>query len=397
MSHKNKKAVIIGCGIAGPSLAIALKHVGIDSEIFEASKSTPDFGIMSFTSNAISALKALDVFENFQTNSTPGTYFYKHSGKILKTPNFFQELKKHNLNDGITIFRSHLIQVLKDKTISNGIQINFGKKLVDIKEEPDKIIANFADGTNAEGDFLIGCDGPFSKTRNIILPNSPSPTYTGNIWTGVDLGIYTKFDLVPNAFHMTFGKKAYSGTLTFPDRHTVWWTNVPCSEKNLHKFNDMSAEEWTVKLIELHKDDHPRMVDSIRAGNNKHVRIPLYDIPFLPTWHKSKVCLIGDAAHATSPYVGQGAAMSMEDAVIMAMCLRDIPDMDDAFTKFEKLRKRRTEKIVKTSQQSGKFMTACNPFKQALRNLLLPVTISSSIKKLNWIFSYKLDWSKKIK
>ena len=104
---------------------------------------------------------------------------------------------------------------------------------------------------------MIGCDGPFSKTRNIILPNSPSPTYTGNIWTGVDLGIYTKFDLTPNAFHMTFGKKAYSGTLTFYDKHTVWWTNVPCFEKDLNKFTDMSAEDWTAKLIELHKDDYP--------------------------------------------------------------------------------------------------------------------------------------------
>ena len=78
-------------------------------------------------------------------------------------------------------------------------------------------------------------------------------------------------------------------------------------------------------------------------------------IPHLPTWHKNTICLIGDAAHATSPYVGQGAAMAMEDAVILSMCLRDIPDVNDAFTKFEKLRKKRTEKIVKTSQQSGKI------------------------------------------
>ena len=75
------------------------------------------------------------MFESFQINPSPGTYFYKHNGKILKTPNFYQELNEHNINDGMTIFRSHLIQVLKDKAISNGTQINFGKKLVDIREE----------------------------------------------------------------------------------------------------------------------------------------------------------------------------------------------------------------------------------------------------------------------
>lgn len=302
---KKRKAVIIGCGIAGPALAIALKHVGIDSEIFEATKTTPNFGILSLTSNAICVLKLLGVFEKIKTDNSPNAYFYKHDGRLLKIPDMVSELEKHNLDDGIIVHRSNLIQELKEKAVSNGTRINFEKKLVDIQEEPDKVIAIFEDGTEIEGDLLIGCDGPFSKTRNIVLSNSPLPTYSGNIWTGVDLGIYKKFDLLPNAFHMTFGRKTYSGTLTFSDSRTIWWTNVPCPENTLEEFKKMSPGNWTKKLSELHKDDHARMLDSIKSGNNKHVRIPLYDIPYLPTWHKNSVCLIGDAAQPLLHILGK--------------------------------------------------------------------------------------------
>ena len=77
--------------------------------------------------------------------------------------------------------------------------------------------------------------------------------------------------------------------------------------------------------------------------------------------------------------------------------LRDIPQLNQAFTKFEKLRKKRVERIVKTSQQSDKFMTTTNPIGKLFRRLLLSYSIKSYIKKLDWIFSYKIDWDEKIK
>ncbi len=89
--------------------------------------------------------------------------------------------------------------------------------------------------------------------------------------------------------------------------------------------------------------------------------------------------------------------MAMEDAIILAKCLRDIPNWNNAFEKFEKLRKERTEKIVKTSEQSGKFMTSTNPIGKLFRRMLLPSLIKSYAKRLDWIFSYKIDWDEKIK
>ena len=192
-------------------------------------------------------------------------------------------------------------------------------------------------------------------------------------------------------------KKIYSGSLVFSDKKTIWWTNVPCPKNKLQEFKSLSPEDLTQRLLELHKDDHDLILKFINSAKNKHIKIPLYVISHLDTWHKGRICLIGDAAHATSPFIGQGAAMAMEDAIVLAKCLRDISSLDDAFKKFENLRKQRTEKIVKTSEQSGKFMTSTNPVGKLFRRVLLPFLIKSYTKRLDWIFSHDIEWDKKIK
>ena len=392
-----KKAIIIGCGIAGPSLAIMLKQIGIDSDIYESEKSTSDFGILSFSPNAVRAVKTLGIYDMLEADPSPNVYFYNHGGKQIKMPDMRTELKKAKVNDGMMLRRSHVIQILTQKTAEKEILIHFEKKLVGILEENDHIVAVFSDGTKAKGDFLIGCDGPFSKTRKIIMPEVSSPTYTGRIWIGADVRGLVQHDLSPNAFHMTFGKKIYSGSLVFSDKKTVWWTNVPCPANKLREFKSLSPEDLTQRLLELHKNDHDLILKFINSAKNRHIRIPLYVISHLDAWHKSRVCLIGDAAHATSPFIGQGAAMAMEDAIVLAKCLRDISSLEDAFEKFENLRKQRTERIVKTSEQSGKFMTSTNLVGKLFRRVLLPSLIKSYAKRLDWIFSYDIDWDKKIK
>ena len=394
---QNKKAIIVGCGVAGPSLAIMLRRIGIDSEIYESEKNTSDFGILSFTPNAVRSVNTLGIHDMLQADPSPNVYFYKHNGKKIKMPDMLTELKKANADRGMMLRRSHVIETLSQKAIQEEIPIHFEKKLVDILEEDNHVVAIFSDGTQAKGDFLIGCDEPFSKTRKITMPETSTPTYSGRIWIGVDADNLVQHNFSPNAFHMTFGKKVYSGTLVFSDKKTIWWTNVPCPKDKLQEFKSLSPEDLTKKLLELHRDDHELILKFIKSTKNRHIRIPLYVIPHLNTWHKGRVCLIGDAAHATSPFIGQGAAMAMEDAIILAMCLRDIPDWNNAFEKFEKLRKERTEKIVKTSEQSGKFMTSTNPIGKLFRRMLLPTLIKSYTKRMDWIFSYKIDWDKKIK
>lgn len=171
--NKNKKAIIIGCGIAGPALAIMLKRIGVESEIYEAVDSLSDFGILSLTSNALHILKTLDIFDQVKTDDTEGIFFYKQDGKLFLTFDVRDELKKYGHETGFIIRRSQLLDTLYQKTVSENIPVHFRKNLVNIKESNGHVTALFEDDTKAEGNFLVGCDGPFSKTRNIVLPDSP--------------------------------------------------------------------------------------------------------------------------------------------------------------------------------------------------------------------------------
>lgn len=109
------------------------------------------------------------------------------------------------------------------------------------------------------------------------------------------------------------------------------------------------------------------------------------------------MCLIGDAAHAPLPYIGQGASISMEDAVVLAKCLRDIPNIEQSFAKFEFLRKERAEKIVKESQKSAKIYLNTGFMGKLFRVFSFFILQESNFKRgQNWIFLYKIDWDEKV-
>ncbi len=394
----NKKAIIIGCGIAGPTLSLALNRVGIDSEIYEAHKKPPNFGLLSLTSNGINILKMLDVYDNIEVDDSAKILFYNHTGKNIFKMDFGGWMREKFGSGMVIIRRENLIHEMTQKIISNGTQVQFGKRLVEIKETEDKVTACFEDGTCVEGDFLIGCDGLRSKTRTTIIPDAPLPEYSGTVVVGAELGKTADHNLESNAFHMTLAKNTLCGASVEMDNNMVWWSYIPYPEESIKtELKDISYEQWTTKLLEFHKDDI--QIKRFIKMSKDYVRIPIYSISHLEKWHRGRVCLIGDAAHATSPHIGQGAAASMEDAVVLAKCLRDISDFKQSFAKFEALRKERTEKIVREAQKSGKlFLKSGILGKLAVRIFLTFVLRESTFKKgQNWIFSYKVDWDEKIK
>jgi 2-polyprenyl-6-methoxyphenol hydroxylase-like FAD-dependent oxidoreductase len=104
--------------------------------------------------------------------------------------------------------------------------------------------------------------------------------------------------------------------------------------------------------------------------------------------------IIGDAVHATSPSSGQGASMAIEDAIVLAKCLRDIPDTAAAFTAFKKLRKERVERVVKHGKRSGDGK-AQGPVGAMIRDLVLPMVTKRMVtpESLSWLFDYRIDWN----
>jgi 2-polyprenyl-6-methoxyphenol hydroxylase-like FAD-dependent oxidoreductase len=115
-------------------------------------------------------------------------------------------------------------------------------------------------------------------------------------------------------------------------------------------------------------------------------------------WHRGRVGLLGDAAHAVSPSAGQGAAMAMEDALMLASCLRDLPEPQQALTRYEALRRPRAERIVAVGRRRGTYKALKSPVAVALRDLVMPLAfrLFATERSMAWIYDYTIPWEQSI-
>ncbi len=386
-----RKALIIGCGIAGPVLAMFLQRAGITPAIYEGWPEPRDEAgfFMNIAPNGLAVLDALGIREEALGGGFPTTsiVFHSHRGKVLgKHPETTILIKRGLLNKG-----------LREAAIRRGVTVEFGKRLKDVEITRQRtVVAWFEDRSEESGDFLVGCDGIHSRTRQAIMPDAPEPVYTGVI----DSGAFTRSPSVPpsdGVMRMTFGTKGFFGYQVVPSGEIYWFENFQQpTEPDRKKLEAIPNHEWRQKLLEMHRDDHVPITEIIRSTESTIGRWPIYDMPSMPTWYKGPVCLIGDAAHATSPHVGQGASIAMEDAFVLAKCLRDVPDAEEAFVTYERLRKDRVEKIVKEARRTGNHKAPSNAITRGIRDLVLPFFLKMGVKNTEEVYSYRVDWDEKV-
>jgi FAD-dependent urate hydroxylase len=405
MNHTftNKKALIIGGGIAGPVTAMALQRAGIDAVVYEAYDTSAGLDAGAFLTvavNGLDALRTLDAHEpvldaGFPTRSIE---FFSGTGKRLGEVPIGGTLPDGTVTH--TIRRADLYRALHDQAIRRGIRIEHGKRLVDAETTPEGgIVARFEDGIRAAGDLLIGADGIHSRTRRIIDPAAPEPRYTG---LG-NIGGFTRDASVstrPGIYVMVWGKRAFFGYTVSPSGE-IWWFANPPSDRELTRAElaATTTEQWKRRLIDLFADDATPAVEIIEATTGELPGTNQYDMPSVPTWHRGPMIIVGDAAHATSPASGQGASMAIEDAVVLGKCLRDLPDIRQAFAAYERLRRERVERVVAQGARSSSGKAA-GPIARVLRDLMLPVILkrvaSSGERSLAWMYDYHIDWDEKV-
>lgn len=294
------------------------------------------------------------------------------------------------------IKRGQLTKILREAALESGVAIEFGKRLTDVEITSDqRVSAHFEDGSEAHGDLLVGCDGIQSQTRRSVMPSAPRPRYLGLIGSGGFTP--NSVDLPPeDVTRMTFGLKGFFGYQVIPSGEVFWFENFTQStEPDQGHFREISDETWRTKLLDLHRDDHSSIQKIIHSADEIG-KYPIYEMPSLPTWHTGPVCLIGDAAHAMSPSGGQGASMALEDATVLAKCLRDISNVGDAFATFEQLRKDRVEKIVTDARRNSHQKRPTNPVTLKIRDPVLPFLLRMGVKSAKQTNSYKINWKEKV-
>jgi FAD-dependent urate hydroxylase len=389
------RALIIGGGVAGPVAAMALQRAGIDAVVYEAyAPTTEEVGsYLGVATNGIDALRVIGADRPVLDAGfpTPTNVLLSGTGRRLGAVS-----NGGVLPDGTTahtIKRARLYRTLLRQAADRGIPIEYGKRLIDAAPAPDGgVLAHLDDGSRAAGDLLIGADGIHSVTRRLIDPAAPEGRYVGL----VNFGGYTP-NAAPGgergAWHMIFGRRAFFGYVVDPAGGTIWFANVPRAKVSEAERAATSAEQWRRQLVELFAGDRGPATELIAAGTLELAGDNTHDLPRVPTWHRGPMVVIGDAAHAPSPTSGQGASMAAEDAVVLAKCLRDLPDIPAALTAYERLRRRRVERIVAQGARTGSTKTP-GGLARVLRDLMLPLVFRFVVteKSMAWIYDHHVDW-----
>lgn len=345
------RALIIGGGIAGPVAAMALRRAGIDAIVHEAYPGGADHlgAFLVLFANGLAALRAIDAERPVRERSFPAdtVEFIDDTGEPLGAQPI-----AGSWDPGLsprTVQRSVLYRTLHDEAARRGVRVVYGKRLVDATTGPrGTVVAYFADGSRAEGDLLIGADGIHSATRGVLDPQAPPPRYTGYA-SVCGRTRATVHPAPPRTYRMIFGKRAFFGCTTSPDGTTHWFANIRGPELPRPELTAATPDRWRRHAAEALAGDRTPAAAIVAATGDAVIGMNTYDMPTTPVWHDRHTVLVGDAVHATAPNAAQGASIAIEDGVVLARCLRDLPGPEPAFRAYERLRRERVERVVALS------------------------------------------------
>ncbi|WP_405494406.1 FAD-dependent monooxygenase [Nocardia sp. NBC_00511] len=393
-------ALVIGGGIAGPVAALALRKAGITATVYEAydSAATEAGAMLTVAPNGLAALEIIGADKLVQAAGHPlhSMVMETGTGRTLMRVDTLP-----GLPPSCTMLRADLFRVLHDHVVANGITIEHGKRLVGIEQSDTGVTARFADGTTATGDILIGADGIHSTVRTLIDSDAPGPEYTGLMSFGFgeftpDGRLSDGGDGAIDAMHFAFGKRAFYGYWRQPDGKHVFFSNYPQAEPmTLAEAKAVPAEDWLAKLRAAHVGDSPgEKLFAETSSADMLVTGPMERMPHVPTWHRGRVVLVGDAVHAPSSSSGQGASLAIESAVELARCLRDLPTPADAFVAYEALRRPRVESISDNAAKTNNGKTS-GPVAKALFALMMPIATRTFLqpeKMFGPVHRHVIDW-----
>ena len=372
---EKKKIAIIGGGIAGLTFAHSLKSKDYEIHIFEKKEQFGEIGAaISVFPNALCVMDELGLLNTILESSGQFKTIY------LKTDKGTILSKSEPQSDYpvICIHRADLHSILL-KNIDAKLYQNYALKDL-IQLEKGQVNLLFENGDTQVFDAVIGADGIHSAVRKHII-NDGEPIFRGyNIWRGV---VKTNFDI--GQASETFGKGQRVGIVPIKDGVYGWWAT--CNETFMQ---DDKPETTKEKLNRLFGDWHYPILDLI--NNTEHIlKNSLIDRKPQKGWTKGNATLIGDAAHPTTPNLGQGGCTAIEGAYLLAKCIDKYGLTEKAYNRYEELHFDRAKQINQESLRLGKIGQLSNPLAIFLRNLLFFITPSRiSVKLLSKYFNRRV-------
>jgi 6-hydroxynicotinate 3-monooxygenase len=359
MSRKPTVAVI-GAGMGGLASAAVLLRKGFDVRVYEQARQFTRLGAgIQMSPNAMKVLRGLGLEERVvATAFRPASWTNREwdTGAMKFELPLAAEAERKFYAPYLLMHRADLHEALVSAVPAENIEL--GKKLVEAKETADGVSLKFEDGSSAIHDMLIGADGVHSLIRE-LLHGDEKPKTSGRV-----------------AYRATFPSSLIPGDAIDectkwwgPDRHIVVYYTTSRRDE-VYFVTSIPEPEWTKEswsatgdlgqLRDAFTGFHEQVQRVLGACPKVHKWAILERDP-LPKWSSRRMVLIGDASHPMTPYMAQGAAMAMEDAVVLGRCLEEIEDSEAAFAAFEATRKERTSRVQLTSHVNTWMRQATDP------------------------------------
>ena len=376
--HVDSEFVIIGGGVAGLTAAIALQQLNREFAIFEQTKVLKGIGAgFGLAANAMQAFNLLGIKEGVEKIGfyTSSFNILDHKGNILLAPDTQQLQQKYN-QDNFTVHRAdlhaHLIHLVNENNL------HLGKKALSFEQIGGVIKIHFDDGTHHTAKYLLIADGVKSPLRQQLLPHS-TPRYSGyTCWRAT----IDNSSIQLKKGTETWGPKGRFGMTPLVGNRIYWYACVNSPANNpLYK-------QFTIADLQNHFADYHHPIPTILAETEDTDLIwnDIIDIKPLQHLAYGNILLLGDAGHATTPNLGQGACQAIEDVAVLVDELKHNKSTIEAFQSFERRRLSRTKYITDTSKRIGEVAQWENPFLIGIRNSIMKVMPSklaqSNLNKL---------------
>ncbi|WP_079507165.1 FAD-dependent monooxygenase [Mesobacillus jeotgali] len=352
------RIAIVGGGISGLCTAIALQKNGIHAEVYEKEKrvSEPDTGII-LSGNAMRAFYIMGLGPELRNNGleSDGCLLKSDLGNTIA--NFHYQPPAH-IPNYLFIQRSSLQRLLLDALLPGSLHLE--KHMTDFTDN-GAITLFFKDGTSAESDYLIACDGAASSVRSKLFPNS-TLSFTGfSCWRG----IIEDSPFKVSAYTETWGARGRFGIAPLPDQQIFWYALIKSTEGSLHEWAPIDL------LFNFFYYHDPIQEILENTPNDQIIYDDLYELKPLTPLQSGNILLLGDAAHASMPNIGQGASQAVEDAVYLAKWVSKEDSVSEAFIKYTLHRQERI-KMIKDEMKIYGFASQVDfPILCSIRNKLL--------------------------
>lgn len=358
---------IIGAGIGGLTLGNILKQYQLDFTIYESAPEIKPVGAgIMMAVNAMQIFDGLGLKEKIESrgNKVHGIFITDEKLKTISTTNVLELEKKYN-SCNVAIHRAELQNILAENLGFENIKLNHSLQQIQKKENYH---LEFENGFKTESKIVFGADGIHSKVRNQILKTGNIRNAGQKCWRGL-----TDFSLPENYNHHAleiWGKGKRFGFVKISDKKVYWYALV-----NENKFSK------DLNLIDAFDDFDSLVLQILEATNHENTILnDIIDLAPIAKWYSENLCLIGDAAHATTPNMGQGACQSIEDAYVIGKLLEHDKNFNSVFEEFQKIRRKKVGYIVKNSWKLGKISQWENG--NGIRNFLMRAVPESINQKM---------------